>query len=199
MTIQSIEKQTNALPFSPKDKRAITAEELLTLGDIGRTELVRGRIIHLMPTGHPHGYIEVLISALLYNFVKLHKLGRVLGGEIGIFTRRDPDSVRAADAAFISTERYAQVQSTSFLDVCPELLVEILSPDDTWSHMHEKLAEYFSVDARLIWVIDPRLEQVHAYRSLDDVTRLTRQDQLGGGDVLPGFQVSIDELFEDAD
>ncbi len=197
MVIRSVEQQSQTASTSQFDDRTITGEELFAMGEIGRIELVRGRIIQLMPTGHPHGYIEVLIAALLFNFVKLHKLGRVLGGEVGIYTRRSPDSVRAADAAFISNERFTQVQSTSYLDVCPELIVEILSPDDTWSHMHEKLAEYFSVEARLVWVIDPRLEQIHVYRSLDDVTRLTRQDKLNGEDILPGFQIAIDEIFED--
>lgn len=152
-----------------------------------------------MPTGHPHGYFEVIIAALLFNFVKQHKLGRVLGGEVGIYTQRDPDSVRAADAAYISNERYAQVQSSSYLDVCPELIVEVLSPDDAWSRIQEKLAEYFAIDAQLVWVVDPRLEQIHIYQSLDDVTRLTKQDELTGADVLPGFRVAISQIFDAED
>lgn len=173
----------------------ITGEELYAMGDIGRTELVKGRIIPLMPTGHRRGYFEVLIAALLYNFVRLHKLGRVVGGEVGIYTGRNPDTVRAADAAFISHQRFAQVQSRSYLDVCPELLVEVLSPDDTWSEVHQKLAEYFAVGAQIIWVLDPRLEQIHVYHSLEQVTLLTKMDTLTGGDLLPGFNVPLTEIF----
>ena len=194
MVMQVIERQKENIQL--RTDRLVTGDELYVMGDIGRSELVRGRVIHLMPTGHPHGYFEVMIAALLFNFVKKHKLGRVLGGEVGIYTRRNPDSIRAADAAFISNERYAQVQSHSYLDVCPELIVEILSPDDAWSRVQAKLAEYFAVDAKLIWVLDPRLEQIHVYRSLDNVTRLTKNDALTGEDVLPGFHIAISEIFD---
>jgi Uma2 family endonuclease len=173
----------------------ITGEELAAMGDIGRTELIKGEIIHLMPTGHPHGFYEVNLATFLNVFVRTHKLGRVLGGEVGIYTHRQPDTVRGADIAFISHERLAQVQSKSFLDVCPELIVEIMSPDDTWSEVHEKLEEYFAVGARLIWVVDPRRQKLHIYRSLTDVEILTVQDTLTGGEVLPDFQVPVAELF----
>ena len=173
----------------------ITGEELAAMGDIGRTELVKGEIIHLMPTGHPHGFYEVNLATFLNVFVRTHKLGRVLGGEVGIYTHRQPDTVRGADVAFISHERLAQVQSKSFLDVCPELIVEVMSPDDAWSEVNEKLEEYFAVGAQLIWVVDPRRQRLHIYRSLTDLEILTAQDTLTGGEVLPGFQVPVAELF----
>ena len=177
------------------EKETITGAELYAMGDIGRTELVRGEIIRLMPTGHPHGYIEAMIAALLVMFVRKHRLGRVLTGEVGVYTEHDPDTVRGMDVAFISHERLAQVKSKSYLDVAPELVVEVMSPDDRWSEVQQKLAEYFAVGVQLIWVVDPRLEQVHVYRSLTDIDRLTNEDNLTGGEVLPGFAVPVAELF----
>ncbi len=174
----------------------ITGEELAALGDLGRTELVKGEIIYLMPTGHPHGFYEVNLATFLNVFVRTHKLGRVLLGGVGIYTHRRPDTVRGADVAFISHKRLAQVQSKSFLDICPELIVEVMSPDDTWSEVHEKLEEYFTVGAKLIWVLDPRRQCLHVYRSLTDLDLLTEKDTLTGGEVLPGFQVPVAELFE---
>ena len=53
-------------------------------------------------------------------------------------------------------ERFAQVQSDSYLDVAPELIVEILSPPDAWSELQTKLAEYFAIDVKLVWVVDRR-------------------------------------------
>ena len=179
----------------PSAAPLITGEELAAMGNIGRTELVKGEIIHLMPTGHPHSFYEVNLATFLNVFVRTHKLGRVLGGEVGIYTHRQPDTVRGADVAFISHERLAQVQSKSFLDVCPELIVEVMSPDDTWSEVHEKLEEYFAVGAQLIWVVDPRRQRLHVYRSLTNLEILTAQDTLTGGEILPGFQVLVAELF----
>jgi Uma2 family endonuclease len=180
---------------SPTETTVMTGEELFALGDIGRAELVKGELVRMAPTGHAHGYIEFNFGGILYAFVRGQKLGRVLGGEVGIYTQRDPDTVRGADVAFISNERLAQVQSQSYLDVAPELIIEIMSPEDRWSDVMEKLEEYFAIGVQVIWVADPRRQQVYVYRSLTQVERLTVEDVLSGGDLLPGFQVSVAELF----
>jgi len=187
-----LEKEALAPPASLTQ---MMGEELFAMGDIGRSELVRGELIRMPPAGHPHGYIEFNIGGVLYAFVRQHKLGRVLGGEVGIYTQRDPDTVRAADAAFISNARLAQVRSKSYLDVAPELVVEVLSPEDAWSTVMEKLEEYFAIGVRLIWVADPRRQRLHVYRSLTDVESVGVGDELPGGDVLPGFRAPVAELF----
>lgn len=190
MTVKAAPK-----PHMPPPTTPITGDELYAMGDIGRTELVRGEIIYMSPVGHPHGYIKFNIGAILHTFVKEHGLGRVMGGEVGIYTQRNPDTVRGADVAFISNERFAQVQSRSFLDVAPKLVVEVLSPDDSWSDITEKLEEYFNINVEVVWIVDPRREQVHVYRSQTEVDRLTVDDKLSGGNLLPGFEVPIAELF----
>ncbi len=178
--------------LSPK---LITGEELYAMGDIGPSELVKGEIKYLMPSGHPHGYFERLIAFFLTMFVREHKLGRVLTGEVGIYTGRQPDTVRAADVIFISDERFRQVRSAGYLDVAPELVVEVMSPDNTWSEVQKKLAEYFAVNVLMVWVVDPQLEQVHVYRSPEQMKLLRKEDRLTGDDVLPGFQVALAEIF----
>jgi Uma2 family endonuclease len=128
-----------------------TGEEMFELGDIGRAELVKGELVRMAPTGHLHGYIGFKFSKILGVFVDEHKLGRVLTGEVGIYTGRDPDTVRGADVAFISNERLAQVQSQSYLDVAPELIVEVMSPDDRWYDVDDKLMEYFDIGVQVVW------------------------------------------------
>ncbi len=183
------------IPTLSADTTVMTGEELFALDDTGRAELVKGKLIRKAPTRHPHGHYEVNFVLSLGAFVRQHKLGRVLSGEVGIYTHRDPDTVRAADVAFISNERLAQVQSQSYLDVAPELIVEIMSPDDRWSQVTEKLEEYFAAGVLVVWVADPRRGRLYVYRSLDEVERLTVEDELSGGDVLPGLAVSVAELF----
>ncbi|HEY83781.1 MAG TPA: Uma2 family endonuclease [Chloroflexi bacterium] len=182
-------------PFSPAEDTLLTGEELHAMGDIGRSELIKGRLISMSPTGHPHGYIEFIIGRILGNFVHQHKLGRILGGEVGIYIERYPDTVRGADVAFISNERMAQVKSRSYLDVAPELIVEVMSPDDRWSEIMEKLAEYFAIGVKVVWVADPKLRQIFAYRSLTNVEHFTANEELIADDVLPDFKVSVADLF----
>ena len=175
----------------------VTGEALAAMGDIGRSELVEGKIIMLSPTGWPHGKSERRFGHALGSFVDEHHLGEVLVGEVGIYTRRDPDTVRGADVIFISNERLAQLTSAGFLDVAPELIVEIMSPDDRWSEVKQKIREYFSIGALLVWVADPSDKTVSVYRSLTEVRVLAESDLLGGEEVLPGFSVSVASLFAD--
>jgi Uma2 family endonuclease len=180
-----------------KEKKPVTGEELFAMGDIGPCELVEGEIIKMSPTGDRHAKIESNIDFILNQFVRQHKLGEVRVGEVGIFIRRKPDTVRGADVAFISKERYTKRGSSGFLDISPDLVVEIMSPDDRWSEVMKKLGEYFSIGVRLAWVVDPDTESVYAYRSLTDVRHFTKADTLPGDDVLPGFGITAGEFFAD--
>ena len=74
--------------------------------------------------------------------------------------------------------------------------MEILSPDDSWSEVTQKLREYFAVSVRLVWIIDPHSRSVYAYRNLTDVREFTADDELPGDDVLPGFAIRVTELFD---
>lgn len=175
----------------------ITGEELAKMGNLGRCELIAGRIVPMSPTGFEHGEIENAIGTELRNFVRARKLGKVLVGEVGIYTRRKPDFVRGADAIYISNERYTQKKSKSYLDVAPELVVEVMSPGDTWSEVMQKLREYFAIGVSLIWVADPTSSSVYAYRSITDVREFTSEQDLLGDEILPGFSVRVAQLFED--
>jgi Uma2 family endonuclease len=177
------------------DESLVTGEQLYRMGDIGPSELIRGFIVHRQPAVYLHAQVEGKIAAAFDDFVRHHELGHVVTGDVGVYTRYNPDTVRAMDIAFISNQRLAQVKSKSYLDVAPELVVEVLSPDDAWSDLMEKLDEYFTCGVKVVWVADLRTRQVYVYQSVTNVERFTEKDTLTGSDVLPGFSVSIAELF----
>ncbi|MBI4790891.1 MAG: Uma2 family endonuclease [Chloroflexi bacterium] len=193
----TVMNQTATRTMPPAEKKLITAEELYAMGDIGPCELVQGEIVNMTPTGDKHGNIESNFDVALKQFVRQHKLGHVRVGEVGIVTGRNPDNVRGADVAFISNERYAQRQSSGYLDVAPDLVVEVLSPNDRWTEVMEKLGEYFSIGVRLVWVVEPKTESVFAYRSLTDVRHFAKCDSLPGDDVLPGFVIKVEDVLAD--
>jgi len=181
---------------SPTDARPITGEELAELPNLGPCELVEGRIVPMSPTGGEHGRIEGNFYEAIRSFVRPRKLGQVLVGEVGIFTRRNPDTVRGADVAFVSSERYARLDSTrGFLKVAPDLVVEVLSPHDPAAEVSQKVTEYLAAGVRLVWVADPEARTVRAYRSSTDVRVFSPSDRLPGDDVLPGFDMPVAELF----
>ena len=168
------------------------------MGDLGRCELVDGRIVRMSPTGYRHGEIEARIAEALAAFVRPRKLGRILTGEVGLYTRRDPDRVRGADVLFISNERYARrTPGMAYLDVAPELVVEVLSPDDRAVDVNQKIREYLAIGVAQVWVADPEARSISVYRSPTDVKEFGEADRLPGGELLPGFETAVAGLFEE--
>jgi len=116
------------------------------------------------------------------------------GREVGIYIRRRPDRIRAADVAFISNERFAHIRSSSYLDVAPDVVVEVLSPEDTWTQTMDKLRDDFSIGVRSVWVAEPKSHSIFAYHALTSVREFGAEETLVD-EVLPGFATGVGELF----
>lgn len=180
--------------IAPPETRLITGEELFAMGDIGPSELIDGRIVPMAPTGGEHGLLEFNLGSELRSFVRQHKLGWVVGGEVGIYTRRNPDRVRAADIAFISREQLPE-RPQGFLDVAPELIVEVISPTDRWQDIHEKIEEYFAIGVEQVWIVEPSSRTVRLYQSATEMRKLVESDTLTGEGMLAGFTLPVAEIF----
>jgi Uma2 family endonuclease len=123
-------------------------------------------------------------------------LGAVYAAETGFKLSSNPDTVRAPDIAFISKPRVEQVGDTAgYWPGAPDLAVEVLSPDDRVSEVEEKVSEWLSAGSQQVWVVSPKLRTVTIYTSLTDIVMLTEKDTLKGGGVVPGFEISIAEIF----
>ena len=149
----------------------------------------------MSPAGEVHGYLEAKLTLFLYRFNQIVQTGWILGGEVGIYIRRNPDSIHGADLAFWSKERLPDGPTTGFSDVAPHLVVEILSPNDRWVDMQQKIEDYFSIGVGTLWFVDPDEMTVSAYRSASQRNVLRTGDTLAGTGPLTGFTLSIDELF----
>jgi len=173
----------------------ITGEELYRMPDLGRCELVDGRIVPLSPTGRPHGRVGARLAAHLLLFVESHDLGEVLATDAGVYTRRNPDTVRAPDIMFISHDRLAGCKEEGYLNVTPEIVVEVLSPTDRKEQVAKKIEEYFAAKVLRVWVLDFKRRQILVYRSETDVQQLGLGDALTDDELLPGFRLPLSELF----
>lgn len=177
------------------ETRRIAGEELFDMPDLGPCELVKGEIKRMSPTGRIHGNVEARLAQRLSDFVEEHELGEVMVGEVGIYTERNPDTVRGADVLFISHERLGAAASEGFLDVAPELVVEIMSPTNTWEEVRRKIEEYFAIGVERVWIVEPENRAVQVYQSPDAVHTLSSTDVLEGEGMLDGFALPIDTLL----
>ena len=177
--------------------KPITADELLAMPDDGsRYELVKGELIRMPPSGYEHGVRTVELTTPLHTHVKTNGLGVVCAAETGFLLTQDPDTVRAPDIAFISRERVEKIGAVkSYWIGAPDLAVEVVSPGDTVREVEAKVAEWLEAGARMVWVVSPKLHTVTVDRSLTDIVVLTEKDTLDGGDVVPGFQIRVAEIF----
>ncbi len=169
-------------------------EELLRIDHEGKVELVNGEILLMAPAGLEQCGIDVNISAILHTYVKQHKLGRVYDAQAGF---RPHDNMRAPDVSFVRTERLPGGRSPKgFGHFPPDLAVEVFAPDETARDYREKVEEYFRWGVSLVWLVDPESRTVTVCRSLVDRVVLTAEEELAGGDVVPGFACRVGELFE---
>jgi Uma2 family endonuclease len=182
-------------PGAPDD--VLTGEELLRMPQLEPCELVGGRIRRMTPTNADHGRIELNVAAALRTFVRSRNLGTVMVGEVGIFTHRGPDTVRAADVLFLSNARAGGRSGVGgYLDVAPELVVEVLSPDDRPADVQQKVAEYLAAGVEVVWVVDPASLTVRVHERTGAVSVRAGRDRLDGGRLLPGFELPVSAVFE---
>lgn len=177
-----------------RGKRLITGKEYRSLEDTAPSELVRGKIVPLKQAHFDHGNIEWNFARVLGTFVEANDLGKIAVGEVGVYTQRSPDTVRAAEVVLVSNERLER-RSSGFLDVAPDLIVEVHGSNEAWQRLQRKVVEYFDCGVRLVWVVDPRKRRVVVYRSPTDVRELHEEDALSGEDVLPGFKARVGDLL----
>ncbi len=178
--------------------KLVTADELFTMPDTERgCELVRGKIIKYMPAGNLHGIIALKIGRIVGNFVEDNDLGVVIAAETGFLISRNPDTVRAPDAAFISNEKLAEYGITEkFFPDAPDLAIEVVSPNDKKREIEDKVQDYLAAKVKLVWIIYPQKQIVAVHRQSKVVSILFETDELEGEEILPNFKFPLEKLFK---
>lgn len=177
----------------------VSAQQLLELPSDGRRyELVAGELRVMSPSGWRHGRVVGNLHGLLWQHVSSHHLGMVFGAETGFLLGRDPDTVRAPDVAFVEARNLPDREpAEAYWPGAPDLAVEVLSPHDRTGDVDEKIRAWLDAGTRLVWVVDPQLRTLAAYRSTSDVTVYTVGQPLDGGELLPGFTCPVARIFSD--
>lgn len=173
-----------------------TPEELLSLPDRKRYELVNGQLVEL-PMGFESGRIGTRLIQLLANHCYEQRLGWVLGGDVGFQCfPDDPNRVRRPDAAFVDKHRLSAAdEPKGHCRLAPDLAAEVVSPQDLSVDVSRKVEEYLAAGVRLVWVIHPSTRRIDVHRRDGTGVILRATDELNGEDVLPGFIHRVAELF----
>jgi Uma2 family endonuclease len=159
-------------------------------------ELIDGTLVEKV-VGSWESIIAALIVRAILNFVSPRKLG-IVGGE-AFPTRTTPGRVRIPDVSFVSFDRLPgrKVSRESINPISPDLAIEVLSESNTHREIDQKLKEFFLSGTRLAWIVDPKSQSVEVYITEDAPNQtLAIGDSLDGGSVLPGFELSLKEIFE---
>jgi Uma2 family endonuclease len=175
----------------------LTAEEFLQLPnpvDGSQQELVRGEIITVPPPGGMHGVSCNKTGRRLGNFVEEQDRGTVTSNDTGFITERGPDSVRGPDIAYWSKERLPVVP-LGYIEIAPDLAIEVLSPSNTVKQILAKLREYFARGVRLVWVIAPEDRTLTIYRTPEEGRLLHESATVTGEEVLPEFSCRVSDLL----
>jgi Uma2 family endonuclease len=176
----------------------VTPEDLLRLPDQGKGfELVDGRLEELN-VSYLSSLVAARICTYLSNYVEANGFGWVSSEGTSFQCFPDaPKKVRRADTAFHRLDRLTpeQVRAEGHCTVVPDLVVEVVSPNDLSDAVNEKRGEWLAAGARLVWVVHPNQQTVHAYRADGGVAVYAAADALPGDPVLPGFRVPVADLF----
>lgn len=178
-------------------KSQFTPADVLRMEGEQRYELVNGQLVCTDMSG-----LAAIITAFLVGrldaFVRSHKLGVVMtsDGSYQCFAV-ERDRVRRPDLSFISKARMRPEYLEGHIPIPPDLAVEVVSPNDLFYDVQQKVGEYLRAGVRLVWIVNPRTREVHVYRADGEFQLLKIDDALDGADVVPGFRCPLAEIFQD--
>jgi Uma2 family endonuclease len=175
---------------------AATVDDVVRLRNSERRlyELVDGTLVE-KAMGWQESFLAGILLQWLNNFLDQHRIG-VATGPDGM-TRLFGDTVRGPDLAFVAWARMpgGRIPKEPVPDLVPNFVIEVLSAGNTYGEMSRKRREYFHAGVELLWMVDHRSRTVTVFRTPLDATVVTEGHNLDGGNVLPGWNVDIADLF----
>jgi len=161
-------------------------------------ELIDGVLVE-KPMGLRESFLAMYIGHLLWVFVMPRRLG-IITGEAGMM-RLESGRVRMPDVAFVSWAQLPnrRIPTEPIPDLYPDLAIEVLSESNTPAEMDIKRRDFFRAGTSLVWQIDPRARSAEVFTSPSERQVFDSSSVLDGGTVLPGFTLSLAEVFGELD
>jgi Uma2 family endonuclease len=177
-------------------RQEISPEQFLALPDTARFELIDGNLVE-RNVSVLSSLVENLVALRLTAFTTNSQAGWVWGSSLGYQCfPQSPNKIRRPDVSFVRRDRLAAANlEDGFLKIRPDIVVEVVSPNDVKYEVDEKIEEYLSVGIPLVWIVNPETRIVEIHRRDGTVTKLHASDEISGDDVLPGFQCPVADFF----
>lgn len=169
-----------------------TPEELLLMEDGSHFELLDGELRERNVSSQSNR-VTVAATAFLFGVAQLRK-DQAFGSELGFRIFTDPARIRRPDAAYMLNER-APANDISYMNVAPDLVVEVVSPSDRMNDVRDKAEEWLRAGVRVVWVLLPEAREAQVYRSDAHPAIFTAEDELDATDIAPGLRTPVAELF----
>ncbi|ACK67382.1 protein of unknown function DUF820 [Rippkaea orientalis PCC 8801] len=177
-------------------QKIVTDEEFMFLPEEGgHYELINGEVVDMGNSGMEHGNISAYLCGLIELYARRQKLGVTCDSSTAFSLKSG--NKRSPDVSFVIKERLQGIKRLpkGYFQGAPDLVVEVISPNNTFEELHQKIVEYFDNGCRLLWVINPDEKTVLVYHKPEPDKLLKVTDNLDGEDILPGFTLSVSELF----
>jgi Uma2 family endonuclease len=161
-------------------------------------ELIDGVLVE-KPMGSVESFLAVELIEYIRRYAREHDLGIVLAPDGMLrYTKR---KIYLPDVSFISWSQnpISEIKKQPIADLHPDLAVEVLSPSNSAKEMQKKRNDYFAWGVQLVWELEPTAREMRVYTSPEAFTVVDINGTLDGGDVLPGFSLSMQTLFADLD
>jgi Uma2 family endonuclease len=155
-----------------------------------------GKLIIMPPTGSLTSERNADLTYQLKAWSRQNNLGKVFDSNGGF--RLPNGAKRAPDASWVKIERWNALtpeEQDKFAPLCPDFVVELMSPNDTLAETREKMAEYMANGAQLGWLINRKQRQVEVYHPDKEVEILENPDTVSGEDLLPGFVLDLSTIW----
>src|SRR6266571_562405 len=173
-------------------------ETVLAVQDEPLYEIVNGQRVELPPMSAYATWLASRLHGRLCPYAEDKGIGTSVT-EMLFVLDTERDLRRRPDVAFVSTARWPldrALPETGDWEVVPDLAVEVISPNDIFKDVLAKVREYCHYGVQVVWVIAPEERQVYVYDAPTHVRILTGQDELTGGEVVPGFRIPLGHLFQ---
>ena len=178
------------------EPRSYTPDDLLAMPDGDRYELVDGNLVE-RSVSVLSSLVAFELGGLIRDHCRTHAPAWIFGPDCNYQCfPKHPRKVRKPDVSLIRHDRLSAEQlGKGFLNLPPDLAVEVVSPNDLAYEVEDKVGEYREAGVRLVWVVYPQTRTVYLHRGDGSVAVARSGDDLDGEDVIPGFRCRVDELF----